>query len=139
MQTPSPLQLICLEHLDRLKMSTEHLRLAVIASVDGFPIAQIINPDPLAGRKAAAMASALGGLASSVVSEFALGALEGVVLECDQGLVLCRQIPRAKKNLILMIIFDDEVTYGHALWAIKRSVKSISVSLSNLSDTNTTL
>lgn len=134
----SPLQALCLEHLEQLKATTKHLRLAVVALADGFPLAQI-DTEASTGRKAAAMASALGGLASSVVKEFSLGLLEGTILECDQGLVFCRQIKGPKRSFILFMIMDDKATYGHALWAIKNAAKNISEALHAQPELGTTL
>ncbi|WP_437880133.1 roadblock/LC7 domain-containing protein [Pseudomonas sp. LRF_L74] len=138
MSTPtSPLRSICLQHLDGLKHTFgELLRMAVVSSTDGFPIA-MLDIEASAGRKATAMAAALDGLCKTIVKEFALGALEGTVLECEQGLVLCRQVRGPNRNLVLLLVLGEGASYGHALWAVKNAVQEIGASLQDLLDTNT--
>lgn len=132
----SPLRNLCLQHLRQLKQTNEHLRLAVVSTTDGFPVA-IADVDPQAGRKATAMAAALDGLSKSIVKEFGMGALEGTVLECEFGLVFCRRINGPKYNLVLLAVMNDQVTYGHALWAIKNTAKEMAASLHGLVELDT--
>ncbi|UCJ17097.1 roadblock/LC7 domain-containing protein [Pseudomonas sp. MM211] len=125
--TPT-LRSLCLQHLQELKEGTEHLVMAAVSSADGFPIA-LLGAEPQLGRKATAMAAALDGLSKSIAKEFALGGLEGTVLECDSGLVLCRQVHTPKRNLVLLMVMSKDVTYGHALWAIKNAARAMATSL----------
>lgn len=127
-QSVSTLRSICLQHLHELKDATEHLVMAAVSSSDGFPIA-LLGAEPQLGRKATAMAAALDGLSKSIAREFALGGLEGTVLECEQGLVLCRQVHTPKRNLVLLVVMSQDVTYGHALWAIKNAARAMATSL----------
>ena len=126
--TTSPLRNTCMQHLIKLSESLEGMRMAVVSSTDGFPIA-MLDVDPAGGRKASAMAAALDGLCKSIVKEFALGTLEGTVLECEQELVLCRQLRGSKRNLVLLVVVGEGVSYGHALWAIKNTAQEITLSL----------
>lgn len=124
----STLRSLCLQHLQALKDSTEHLVMAAVSSADGFPIA-LLDADPLLGRKATAMAAALDGLAKSIAQVFAVGSLEGSVLECESGMVLCRQVHASRRNLVLFIVMSRDATYGHALWAIKQAARGMAASL----------
>jgi predicted regulator of Ras-like GTPase activity (Roadblock/LC7/MglB family) len=132
----SPLRNLCLQHLQQLKHTSEHLQLAVVSTTDGFPVA-VAHVDPQAGRKATAMAAALDGLSKSIVKEFGLGALEGTVLECEMGLVFCRRVHGPKYNLVLLAVMSDQITYGHALWAIKNTAKDMAASLHGLVELDT--
>ena len=134
-QMTSPLRSLCLEHLERLKQSIGDLRLAVVSSTDGFPIATL-GVEAASGRKATAMAAALDGLSKSIAKEFAMGGLEGVVMECELGLVLCRQVHGINRNLVLLLILGREVNYGQALWSIKQAAQDIGNSLQGLMETS---
>lgn len=127
-QATSTLRSLCLQHLQDLKDGTEHLVMAAVSSSDGFPIA-LLDAEPQLGRKATAMAAALGGLSKSIAREFALGEIEGTALECEFGLVLCRQVHTPKRNLVLLMIMSKDLTYGHALWAIKNAARALAASL----------
>ncbi|OLU24957.1 hypothetical protein BVH03_18745 [Pseudomonas sp. PA15(2017)] len=127
-QATATLRSLCVQHLQELKDGTEHLVMAAVSSSDGFPIA-LLDAEPQLGRKATAMAAALDGLSKSIAREFALGGIEGTVLECEFGLVLCRQVHTPKRNLVLIIIMSKDVTYGHALWAIKNAARALATSL----------
>jgi predicted regulator of Ras-like GTPase activity (Roadblock/LC7/MglB family) len=129
----SPLRLLCTRHLQLLKQTADNLKLAVVSSTDGFPIA-LIDVELQPGRKATAMAAALDGLSKSIVKEFGLGALEGTVLETEQGLVLCRRVHGPKYNLVLLAVMGKDTTYGHALWAIKNAAKELTASLQELTE-----
>lgn len=124
----SPLRDMCIQHLKNLGEALEGVRMAVVSSTDGFPIATL-NIDLASGRKASAMAAALDGLCKTIVKEFDLGTLEGTVLEYEQGLTLCRQLRSQKLNLVLLVVVCESVTYGHALWAIKNAAHGITLSL----------
>lgn len=126
--TPSPLRGVCLKHLETLKNSLDHFRMAAVSSVDGFPIA-LVGVEPQTGRKATAMAAALDGLSKTIAKELQLGNIEGTVLECELGLVLCRQVYGPKRNLVLLMVVGEQVTYGQALWAIKNTAREMTASL----------
>lgn len=131
MSPTSPLRSICIKHLKSLSETLNGVRMAVISSTDGFPIA-MLDIDLATGRKAAAMSAALDGLCKTIVAEFSLGTLEGTVLEYKEGLALCRQVRSEKLNLVLLVIVDDHVTYGHALWRIKSVAHDVSLSIERL-------
>ena len=136
-QATPTLRSLCLQHLQQLKDGTQHLIMAAVSSADGFPIA-LLDTEPQPGRKATAMAAALDGLSKSIAREFALGCIEGTVLECELGLVLCRQVQTPKRNLVLLMIMSNDVTYGHALWAIKNAARAMATSLQASIEVGTT-
>lgn len=132
MNTPSPLRALCLRHLEALRDSTDNFRMAAVSSTDGFPIA-VLNANPAdTSSKTTAMAAALDGLSKTIAREFGLGQLEGTVLECEFGLFLCRQIHGPKRNLVLFLVMDEQVTYGHALWAVKNTARQMAATLQEL-------
>lgn len=136
LKTQSPLRALCVSHLQRLKDSVEHVRMAAVCSTDGFPIA-LLGVEPQPGRKLTAMAAALDGLSKSMGSELEMGLLEGTVLESEFGLVLCRQVHSPRRNLVLLLVMAEQGTYGHALWAIKNAAKEMGAALQELVELET--
>lgn len=124
------LQSICQQHLDDLAHLSDFFIFALLASEDGFPIAQV-NIDQNKSRKAAAMASTLSGLAKTIVKEFELSGLEGTILECEFGFVLCRNIYRGHKTFVLLSVVNEKATIGQALWSIKNIAKKITDSINS--------
>lgn len=126
--TPPRLRTLCLQHLETLRETLTAFRLGAVCSADGFPLA-VLGADPTTGRKTTAMAAALDGLGKTIARELHLGGVEGLVLECDAGLVLCRQVPLSRRNLVLLMVLAEQAAYGQALWAIKNAARDLSASL----------
>lgn len=122
------LQSICQKHLEELSKTSDFFIFALLASEDGFPIAQV-NIEQNSNRKVAAMASTLSGLAKSIVKEFKLGKTEGTIIECSFGLVLCRNVYRGQKTFVLLSVVNEKATIGQALWSIKNTAKKINDSI----------
>lgn len=133
----SPLRTLCLGHLESLRQ-IDHFQMAAVCSTDGFPIATL-GVEPSQGRKMTAMAAALDGLSKSLAQELSLGKLEGTALECEFGLVLCRQVHASKRNLVLLLVMSEQATYGHALWAIRNTAQEMGASLQQLVEQNANL
>ncbi|GGK01200.1 roadblock/LC7 domain-containing protein [Pseudomonas matsuisoli] len=133
----SPLRTMCLGHLETLQ-KVDHFRMAAVCSTDGFPIATL-GADPQQSRRTTAMAAALDGLSKSITQELSLGTLEGTVLECELGLVLCRQVHASNRNLVLLMVLSEQATYGQALWAIKNTAREMAASLQQLVEQNASL
>jgi predicted regulator of Ras-like GTPase activity (Roadblock/LC7/MglB family) len=86
-----------------------------------------------------AMAAALDGLSKSLTHELSLGRLEGTVLECELGMVLCQQVHASNRNLVLLMVMSEQATYGHALWTIKNTAREMASSLQHLVAQNANL
>jgi predicted regulator of Ras-like GTPase activity (Roadblock/LC7/MglB family) len=125
---PSGLKELCQQHLLQLQETLSGMRVAVVSTADGFPIA-MVETTPQGARRATAMAAALNGLSQTLTKELATGQLEGTVLECQQGLILCRHVAMPKRALVILMVVDAGATYGHALWAIKQAAKDLSTAL----------
>lgn len=114
--------------LEQLKQRAEGFQMGAVALADGFPLVNI-SCDALVERRATAMSAALFGLSSSIAKEFQLKNVTSIVVECEQGLVMCRQIQGAKRNYILFTLFDDRINYGTAMWHVKNTETAISTGL----------
>lgn len=125
------LKTLCEQQLAELAATTQGLRVAIVASSDGFPLASH-NLEPQESRRITAMGAALAALSQRIVQELALSALEGTVIESTQGLVLCRQIPNSITPMVLVVVTGEEANYGYAQWAVKHAAKRLSDSLNEL-------
>lgn len=127
------LKALCQQQLAELAATTKGVRVAIVASSDGFPLASL-NLEAQESRRITAMGAALGALSLRIVQELDLSGLEGTVIESAQGLVLCRQIPNGITPMVLLVVTGEEANYGYAQWAVKHAAKRLSESLNALGD-----
>ena len=125
------LKALCQQQLAELAATTEGVRVAIVASSDGFPLASL-QLEPQESRRITAMGAALSALSQRIVQELALSSLEGTTVETAQGLVLCRQIPNSVTPMVLLVVTGESVNYGYAQWAVKHAARRLSESLNEL-------
>ncbi len=130
---PSQLKQLCQEQLVELAATTRGVRVAIVASSDGFPLASL-NLEAKDSRRITAMGAALGALSQRIVQELVLAGLEGTVIEAAEGLVLCRQIANPITPMVLLVVTGEEANYGYAQWAVKHAARRLSESLNELGE-----
>lgn len=100
----------------------------VVASTDGFALAQD-GPQGHTADRLAAMTSSMLGLASALGRELQFGDLDTLILDAAHGKVLMLAIPGPQPRL-LMAACDHSCVIGNALWHAKQCVRSIADSKS---------
>jgi len=100
--------------LDAFVTAIPGIHAAVIASVDGFALAQASGVGN--GDRLAAMTSSMLGLAKAVTTELALGTMEVLMLEAADGKVLMLSIPAPSRPLLLMAACSQRTVIGAVLW-----------------------
>lgn len=125
------LKALCHSALTELAEKSQSMRVAIIATMDGFPLASL-NLDPTESRRVTAMSAAFSGLSTRIIQELQLPSLEGAVLESSEGLVLCRQISNSLMPLVLLVVTGKDENYGFALLAVKRTAIELGESLNAL-------
>lgn len=125
------LKALCHSALTELAEKSQSMRVAIIATMDGFPLASL-NLDPTESRRVTAMSAAFSGLSTRIIQELQLPSLEGAVLESSEGLVLCRQISNNLMPLVLLVVTGKDENYGFALLAVKRTAVELGESLNAL-------
>lgn len=130
-QGPHSLKETCNRHLAKLQETLNALRMAVVCTTDGFPVA-IYDPHSGKGQRATAMASTLNGLTQTISRELSLGRVDGTALDCAEGLVLCRLVPNQRRDLVLFTCTGTDDTYGQALWAVRNVVKYLAEELNQM-------
>lgn len=109
--------------LDAFASQVEGVRNAVVASVDGFDIAQAGTGGN--AERLAAMTSSMLGLARAVGRELALGELEVLIVEASHGKVLMLSVPLRPQPVLLMAACDARALTGTVLWRARECAQQI--------------
>lgn len=110
--------------LDALLRSSTGIRSCVLASADGFVVAEA-NLQDAAGEKLAAMSSSMVGLATAIARELSFGALETLVLDACDGKVVMLAIPAPDRDLVMLVSCGSSSTLGHVLYSARTASSSI--------------
>ena len=112
--------------LDIFTATIPGLRNAVIASIDGFPIAEASGQGGN-GDRLAAMTSSMLALAKAVSRELALGNMEVLMIEADEGKVLMLSIPAPvpASPLLLMAACNQRSVIGNVVWSARECSQKI--------------
>lgn len=94
------------------------VRAAVLASVDGFALAEVAGRER-SGQRLAAMTSAMLALAGAVGRELELGGLQVLMLEAEHGKVLMLALATSGAPLLLMSACDQRSVIGNVLWSAR--------------------
>lgn len=111
------------EALEAFAAAVPGVRGAVVASVDGFALAEAATAGN--GERLAAMTSSMLGLAKAVARELDLGAMEALMIEAGDGKVLMLSIPAPASPLLLMAACNRRSVMGHALWNARECARRI--------------
>lgn len=109
---------IVARELQAFSSTVEGIKASVIASVDGFVLAQA-SGQTAGGERLAAMTSAMLALAGAVGRELSLGQLQVLMLEASLGKVLMLSIQMERGPLLLMAACDQRCVIGNVLWSAR--------------------
>ena len=110
--------------LDAFASNVPGVRNAVVASVDGFALAEASGQGDN-GERLAAMTSSMLALAKAVTRELALGGMEVLMIEADKGKVLMLSIPVPARPLLLMAACNQRSVIGNVLWSARECAQKI--------------
>lgn len=110
--------------LDAFAAAVPGVRSAVVASIDGFALAETAGVGGN-GERLAAMTSSMLGLAKAVSHELALGAMEALLIEAGDGKVLMLSMPTAPAPLLLMAACNQGTVIGSMLWNARQCSRRI--------------
>ena len=113
--------------LDALVRDVTGIQALVVASTDGFALAQA-GPQGHVADRLAAMTSSMLGLASALGRELHFGELDTLILDAADGKVLMLAIPGTQPRL-LMTACDHRCVIGNVLWHAKQCVRALADSL----------
>jgi predicted regulator of Ras-like GTPase activity (Roadblock/LC7/MglB family) len=109
--------------LHALARDVSGIQAIVVASADGFALAQA-GPKGNVADRLAAMTSSMLGLASALGRELRFGELDTLILDAADGKVLMLAIP-GKQPRLLMTACDHSCVIGNALWHAKQCVRTL--------------
>ena len=109
--------------LDVLMRDVTGVQAIVVASADGFALAQA-GPHGQVADRLAAMTSSMLGLASALGRELRFGELDTLILDAADGKVLMLAIAGMQPRL-LMTACDHSCVIGNALWHAKQCVRAL--------------
>ncbi|AUI08393.1 MULTISPECIES: roadblock/LC7 domain-containing protein [Stenotrophomonas] len=109
--------------LDALVHDVTGIQALVVASTDGFALAQA-GPKSHVADRLAAMTSSMLGLASALGRELHFGELDTLILDAANGKVLMLAIPGNQPRL-LMTACDHSCVIGNVLWHAKQCVRAL--------------
>ncbi|HCR32036.1 MAG TPA: dynein regulation protein LC7 [Stenotrophomonas sp.] len=109
--------------LKTLARDVSGIQAIVVASADGFALAQA-GPKGSVADRLAAMTSSMLGLAGALGHELRFGELDTLILDAAGGKVLMLAIPGAQQRL-LMTACDHSCVIGNALWHAKQCVRTL--------------
>nr|WP_295521156.1 roadblock/LC7 domain-containing protein [uncultured Stenotrophomonas sp.] len=109
--------------LHALARDVTGIQAIVVASADGFALAQA-GPQANVADRLAAMTSSMLGLASALGRELRFGELDTLILDAANGKVLMLSIPGTQPRL-LMTACDHSCVIGNALWHAKQCARAL--------------
>lgn len=114
-------------HLNSLVAAVDGLSGVVVASLDGFALAQVGRADGAAERLAA-MTSSMLGLANALGRDLDIGVLDTLMLDAEHGKVLMLTIP-SQPMRVLMAACNQNCVMGQILWHAKQTVPAIATAM----------
>jgi uncharacterized protein len=115
--------------LQQYVSNVDGVRAVVLASVDGFALAEVAGKDR-SGQRLAAMTSAMLALAGAVGKELELGSLQVLMLEAEFGKVLMLSLSAGSSAFLLMAACDQRSVIGNVLWSARECGQKILAELS---------
>lgn len=113
---PTSAQLAAIaRELDAFVAAVPGIHGAVVASVDGFALAESTVGSG-SGERLAAMTSSMLGLAGAITHELALGTMQVLMIEAGDGKVLMLSIATPSSPLLLMAACNQRTVIGSVLW-----------------------
>jgi len=114
-----------LPHLLELRRDLQGLRGAVLASDDGFALAEVLDGQ-MDGNKLAAMASSLYGLSEATTREAGLPGCRDVIVDGLGGKLVLMSVPDVSRlRLVLLAAVDEQSAFGQVLLQCRKCCSGI--------------
>ena len=123
---PPTLKMKCDSVLNDFASSENYLSFLSLSTADGYSLS---HSDPaqveLNFRRISAMASSFAGISKELARETHHPAMEGSIIECQTGFLVCRLLKTEHLDTVLLGVFNNESNHGIALWTLNNIAKSI--------------
>ena len=119
---------VCQTHLGRLKQENPEIDGALIATADGFELADCV-PTGVTANRLAAMTSSFLALAEAISQESVAGQCRDVLIEASLGFVLLMDIPSVKQRAVLCVLCSEAATLGRVRWSARQAREQVAKAL----------
>ena len=118
------------QYIDELAYNLSGLSYCIIATDDGFPIANTpMSPQDAEGK--AAMTASLEGLGETVAYESNFADVQAVQIECANGFIFSRAIQLdAEHRVALLLATNSTIKPATTLWYVRDMVNKIQAAFS---------
>jgi uncharacterized protein len=114
----------CEQTLEALVKDNPDILSALVATVDGFSVAQAPR-GPASDGRMAAMISSLHALGTAVTSQADLGDCEDVLVEASNGRLLLIEISSVRPSLLLGVLARANAPLGVVLYASRQAAAAL--------------
>ncbi len=121
------LKLKCDAVLNKFFNQESPLSFLSLSTSDGYILAHS-NPvnNQFSSRRISAMAASFAGISQELAKETSHSSMEGSIIECNTGFLVCRLVKTNGIEAVLLGVFNKDSNHGMALWTLKNVAKSIS-------------
>lgn len=128
---------LCEKQLETLIADVPGIRVALVSTGDGLPIASS-GSDRTLTNKLAAMTSSKHALAEALFREAKLGVPTNVIIESEEGTILMTSVPTQKgRKLVVSVVADNTTVLGKLLWATRTMCATLAKSLQSSENAQT--
>ncbi len=122
----------CREELQEYTQNYRGIETALLATPDGFEIANFASGRSHSADKLAAVGSSLFALGASLVNEFSLRNCKSIIIDSEKGKVYISSISNMQTSIILMVQTNEQATLGNIIHGAKRLNDMISKQLNSV-------
>lgn len=97
----------------------------VVASTDGFELANAHNQDSFDGGKYAAVSSTIMSLVGAFLTEIHLVGCQSITLDAENGKALITSIPVNNLPMVMVVTCNNGMLLGHLLHAIRGCIANV--------------
>lgn len=116
---------LCSE-LDTLRGQNRGVVAALLATTDGFEVADSGDWRGCPSSSVAAMTSSMLSLAIAMVRETGLTSCQNLIIETEEGKVLVMSVPGSKFQMLLTVMTVKDIAFGQLLLEAKITVRQLS-------------
>lgn len=127
---------VCRAEMDELRASTPSVQAAIIATADGFDVADVCSDKRYSPARLSAMASSMMALAGAVAKEADYPDCGSLIVESSGGKTIMMSLPGTDGRLVLLVIADNSTPFGMLLMNGRQCAHRIQKRLNLTSDSN---
>ncbi|MBI5919696.1 MAG: roadblock/LC7 domain-containing protein [Nitrosomonadales bacterium] len=125
---------VCRAEMDELRNSTPSVQAGIIATADGFDVADVCVNDTYSPARLSAMASSMMALAGAVAREVEYPNCESLIVESSGGKTIMMSLPGTDGRLVLLVIADNSASFGMLLMHARQCAHRIQKRLNLTTD-----